>query len=105
MATGIDELWAAMDRDITAGKADAAGWLLRLARPTAGCPLFAAIELASRRSAVLLRLPLESVPSRRRWPRCKGLEPLSLKIGQREYFGVMLKEERFKDLFAALAED
>ena len=105
MLTGIDHLWAVMDRDIAAGKASSAGWLLRLARPSAGCPLFVAIELASRRRAVFLRLPVESVPSRRRWPRCKGLESVSLRIGGSEHFGVALKEERFKDVFSALAED
>jgi len=101
----INDLWAKMDRDIAAGKVQEGGWLLRLAQPTAECPLFAAIELPSRRRAVLLRLPAESVPARRRWPRCKGLEPLSLKLDGMEHFGVLLKEERFGDVFAALAED
>jgi hypothetical protein len=105
MPTGIHNLWAAMDRDVTAGRAGAAGWLLRLARPTVGCPLFAAVELTSRRRAVLLRLPPESVPLRRRWPRCKGLEPVRLRIDGEEHFGVTLKDERFADVFAALAED
>jgi Putative PD-(D/E)XK family member, (DUF4420) len=105
MPTGIPNLWAAMDRDAAAGGAGSAGWLLRLARPTSACPLFAAIELTSRRRAVLLRLPGESVPPRRRWPRCKGLEPVSLRIDGKEHFGVTLKDERFVDVFAALAED
>lgn len=105
MPTKINDLWAAMDRDIATGETAVGGWLLRLARPTADCPLFAAIELASRRRAVLLRLPAESIPSRRRWPRCKGLEPLTLKLDGCEHFGVTLKEERFTDVFAALAED
>ena len=105
MPTAIHNLWAAMDRDAAAGRAGASGWLLRLAQPTATCPLFAAIELTSRRRAVLLRLPVESVPPRRRWPRCKGLEPVSLRIDGKEHFGVALKDERFVDVFAALAED
>lgn len=105
MPTGIDDLWAAMDEVVDAGKTDASGWLLRLARPAAGCPLFAAIELASRRRAILLRLPADAVPSRRRWPRCKGLVPLALKIEGKEHFGVALKEDRFADVFTVLAED
>lgn len=105
MPTKINDLWAAMDRDIATGESAIGGWLLRLARPTADCPLFAAIDLVSRRRAVLLRLPVESIPSRRRWPRCKGLEPLTLKLDGCEHFGVTLKEERFTDVFSALAED
>lgn len=105
MPIGIEHLWAAMDRDIAAGKTNASGWLLRLARPAASCPLFVAIELTSRRRAILLRLPVDSVPSRRRWPRCKGLEPLALRIEGTEHFGIALKEARFADVFTALAED
>ena len=105
MPTGIDNLWLAMNQDISTGKADPAGWLLRLARPVAQCPLYAAIELGTRRRAILLRLPVDSVPPNRRWPRCKGLEPLMLRIEGMEHFGVALKEERFKDVFTSLAED
>lgn len=105
MATGIDDLWTAMDRDIAAGTTATSGWLLRLARPAAGCPIFAAIELASRRRAILVRLPTDSIPSRRRWPRCKGLEPLAVRLEETEHFGIALKEPRFADVFTALAED
>ena len=105
MPTGIENLWQAMDHDIATGTAVSAGWLLRLARPDTQCPLFAAIELATRRRAVLLRLPVDSVPSRRRWPRCKGLDPLTLRIDGKEHFGVALKEERFTDVFTSLAAD
>ena len=105
MPIGINDLWAAMDRDIAAGNTTAGGWLLRLARPEPKCPLFAAIELASRRRAVLLRLPPELIPSRRQWPRCKGLEPVAFTIDGSEHFGVGLKEDRFADVFTALAED
>lgn len=105
MPTAMNELWSAMDHDAAAGKSDVAGWLLRLARPEAGCPLFAAIEIASHRRAVLLRLPVASVPARRLWPSCKGLDPLALKLGGDEHFGVALKDERFRDVFSSLAED
>jgi hypothetical protein len=105
MPTGINDLWEAMESEIAEGKTSATGWLMRLARPEVKCPLFAGIELASRRRAVLLRLSPETIPSRRQWPRSKGLEPLNLKMGGKEHFGVALKEDRFKDVFGALAED
>lgn len=101
----IEELWLALEADATAGKSGPRGWLLRLARPEAGCPLFAALELSSRRRAVLLRLTRGSVPVRRLWPRCKGLEPLAVEVENRAHFGVALKESRFADVFTALAED
>jgi len=94
-----------MDRDAAAGKPIASGWLLRLTRPIASCPLYVAIELVSRRRAILLRLPVDSVPSRRRWPRCKGLEPLALKLEGAAHFVIAVKETRFADVFTALAED
>ena len=101
----IGDLWTALEADAAAGKTGASGWLLRLARPTAACPLFVALELASRRRAVLLRLPSASVPARRHWPRCKGLEPLAVELDGGAHFGVALKEPRFADVFTALTED
>ncbi len=101
----IEGLWAALEADAVAGNAGTSGWLLRLARPQAGCPLFIALELASRRRAVLLRLPTALVPVRRHWPRCKGLEPITVKIECEAHLGVALKETRFADVFTALAED
>jgi Putative PD-(D/E)XK family member, (DUF4420) len=54
---------------------------------------------------VLLHLPSASLPARRHWPRCKGLEPLAVVIDGSAHFGVALKEPRFADVFTALAED
>jgi hypothetical protein len=54
---------------------------------------------------VFLRLKPEEIPLRRRWPRCRGLEALAVEIEKASHFGVMLKEPRFADVFAALAED
>lgn len=45
------------------------------------------------------------MPTRRHWPRCKGLEPLTVAVGGSAHFGVALKEPRFADVFTALAED
>ena len=96
----MNELWAMMESEIAEGKSDAAGWLIRLAQPKAGCPLFVALEVGSLRRAVLLRLPFASVPAHRHWPRCRGLEPMALKFGSDEHFGVALKDERFSDVFS-----
>ena len=101
----IEDLWKALESDAAAGKTGASGWLIRLSQPAAACPLFVGLELASRRRAVLLRLPSASVPARSHWPRCKGLEPLAVSIGGSAHFGVALKEVRFADVFTALTED
>ncbi len=101
----IEDLWKELEADAIAGKTGASGWLLRLTQPAAGCPLFVGLELASRRRAVLLRLPATSVPTRRHWPRCKGLEPLAVTVGGSAHFGVALKEDRFADVFTALTGD
>lgn len=101
----IEDLWRSLEADALAGSAGRGGWLVRLAHPTASCPLLAGLELATRRRAVLLQLPRRAVPSRRSWPRSKGLEPLAIVIEARDHFGVALKESRFADVFSALAED
>jgi len=101
----IEELWKALELDADAGKSGAGGWLLRLARPTAGCPLFVGVELASRRRAMLLQLPDTSMPPRRLWPRCKGLEALAIQMDGNTFLGVALKELRHEDVFTALSED
>lgn len=104
MKTAISDLWAQMEGDIAAGKTSA-NWLLRLASPNERCPLFVAVDVASRRRALLLRLPSEPIPSQKKWPQCKGLSPLRLKIDGVESIGVAVRDERFNDVFAALAED
>ena len=101
----IEDLWRSLEADALAGSAGRGGWLVRLAHPAASCPLLAGLEIASRRRAVLLRLPRRALPSRRSWPRSKGLEPLAVVIEGRDHFGVVLKESRFADVFSALAED
>ena len=101
----IEDLWEALEADATAGKTGASGWLLRLAQPAATCPLFVGLELESRRRAVLLRLHSAFIPAHRRWPRCKGLEALTVQLEGIAHFGMALKEPRFADVFTALAED
>lgn len=101
----IEDLWSALEADAEAGRAGNSGWLIRLARPAPGCPLFVGLELASLRRAVLLRLPSATIPTRRLWPRSKGLEPLAIVVDGKPHFGVALKDLRFADVFTALAED
>jgi hypothetical protein len=101
----VEDLWKALEEAATAGSAASGGWLLRLARPATGCPLFVGLELSSRRRAILLRVASGSVPSRRVWPRSKGLEGMVLALEGSPHFGVALKEARFADVFTALAED
>lgn len=105
MSTKIETLWQAMNDEIARGNTDSTGWVLRLAQPTARCPLFAAVQIATKRRAVLLRLPADCVPPQHRWPQCKGLEPIVMKVGDEEYFGVVLKELRFTDVFVSLVVD
>ena len=105
MTMRIEGLWQALEADALAGQSGSCGWLLRLARPHPGCLLFIGLEPASRRRAVLLRLPPALVPIRRRWPRCRGLEAVVMRIEEEPHFGVILKEPRFADVFNSLAED
>lgn len=101
----IEELWKVLESDADAGKPGAGGWLLRLTRPTTGCPLFVGVELASRRRAILLQLPAVSMPPRRLWPHCKGLVTLAIQMEGNTFFAVALKEPRHGDVFTALSED
>jgi Putative PD-(D/E)XK family member, (DUF4420) len=82
-----------------------AGWLFRLARPLKGHPLYVALDGATGRRALLLRVPAEVIPPRRLWPVCRGLLFFAETIGGHPHCGVALKEARFADVFTALAED
>ena len=101
----IEEMWKALEEDANTGKTGSGGWLLRLTKAEVQFPLFVGLELGSRRRAILLRLPEDSMPPRRNWPRSKGLEPLSVLVDHHSHFGVALKEPRFADVFTALVED
>ena len=105
----IDDLWQALESGAGAkpkrGAHIAGGWLLRLARPDAGHPLFLAVERTTRRRALLLRTTRASIPARREWPACRGLEVFTLLVEDTAHLGVVLKEPRYADVFTALAED
>jgi len=105
MTMQIEELWKSLEADAVTGKTAASGWLLRLVKPAAACPLFLGLELSSRRRAIMLRLSPTSMPSRRLWPRSKGLESFAISIEKAPHFGVCLKESRYADVFTALTED
>lgn len=97
----IDAQWTALEAE-PHGLANGS-WRLRLARPVGGHPLFAAVS--SGRRALLLRVNVSAIPPRSTWPACTGLDVLSVILDDHAYIGVMLKEPRFADVFAALAED
>ncbi len=97
----IEEQWKALEAEFQAGAIGL--WRLRLARPIGGHPLFVAVG-AGRRS-LLLRASRSTIPARADWPDCAGLEVLALELDDHAYFGVALRENRFADVFAALAED
>ena len=105
----IDELWQALESGAgmkpKRGVRTAGGWLLRLARPDAGHPLFLAVERMTGRRALLLRATRAAIPARREWPACRGLEVFTLLVDDTAHLGVVLKEPRYADVFTALAED
>jgi len=103
----IEELWPELEaaRADAVNRHGASGWVLRQLRPEPACPLLAAVELATGRRGLLLRIALNLVPAKRRWPVCRGLEVVATGEGSQALFGVALKDARHSDLFTALAED
>jgi hypothetical protein len=97
----IEAQWQALETEAR-GINDSA-WRLRLARPVGGHPLFVAVS--GGRRVLLLRVDGTSIPPRTDWPVCTGLEVLAVTLDGHAYFGVALREPRFADVFAALAED
>lgn len=97
----IEAQWTALEAESSSLANDA--WRLRLARPVGGHPLFAAVS--GGRRALLLRAVASAIPPRSVWPACTGLDVLAVSLDGHAYLGVTLKETRFADVFAALAED
>ncbi len=100
MATTIDDQWKELEAEPSF-----IGWRLLLARPKKGFPLQVALEGTSRRRAILLRVPAEVIPIRKKWPACRGLFVFTENISGHAHCGVSLKDERYADVFTALAED
>lgn len=103
----IEELWPKLEaaRAAAASRRGASGWVLRQLRPEPACPLHAAVELATGRHGLLLRILPTLMPPKRRWPVCRGLEVIAAREGTQVLFGVALKEARHSDVFTVLAED
>lgn len=99
----IEALWRELEREAGAGSASA--WLSRYALPETGIPLLVAVEVATRRRALLLMLRRSSMPSSRDWPQCRGLEIFGVTLLGVPHLGVRLTDTNFADVFTALAED
>jgi hypothetical protein len=104
----IEELWPEIEAEAGRG-GSFTGWVARLARPEAECRLSVGLETSSRRRGLLLRVARIAIPSRNRWPSCRGLELFARRLSgdgaDEATLGVTLKEPRFADVFTALAED
>jgi len=106
----IDQLWtqleSARNRRVPkiGGRKDL--WVLRRATPSAKCPLLVGIELATNRRGLLLEVAGNTIPIRKAWPHCRGLDWVQLPTqGPLALFGVALKDARQADVFSALADD
>lgn len=105
MLTGIESLWTAMEESTDSNVSPISGWLMRLAIPNLKYPLFAGVELLKLRRALLLKIPSGTVPPRRMWPKCAGLEWKTFAHGSEAYLGVVLADKKYIDVFTALSTD
>jgi len=101
--TTIEQLWLELESEARAGTSGA--WISRFALPESGNRLLVAIETSTNRRAVLLPLPSGTLPARRDWPHCRGLEVFALSINGVPNLGVRLNDDQFSDVFGTLAED
>ena len=100
----INSIWEELDGEISAGATGA--WLSRFALPQPSAhPVLVAIEVSSRRRALLLPLSSAAIPVRREWPTCRGLEIFTVAIAGVPHLGVRLTDSTNADVFTALAED
>ena len=96
----IEVQWIELEKETSALKK---GWRLRLAFPLTNLSLFVAVH--SGRRYLLLRTERVKIPPRSTWPNCVGLELLAIEMDGHAYLGVALRDDRFTDVFAALADD
>ena len=96
----IEEVWRQLEEEGSPGS----GWSTRFARPEPGCRLLAAVDHSTGSRALLLATALGSVPPRREWPECRGLEVLMVSVPPETYLAVRLRDPGSSDVFAALAE-
>jgi hypothetical protein len=94
-----EELWRQLEAEGVA-----TGWSTRLARPEPNCRLLVALDHSTGSRALLLRADSVSIPPRREWPDCRGLEILLVSVGNDTFLGVRLRDAASKDVFTALTE-
>jgi hypothetical protein len=99
----IEAIWKELEQE--AQHSESSGWLTRHARPNPVRPLLVALEIQQKRRALLLPLSDASVPSKRDWPQCRGLEIFSGTMQGEVFLGVRLQDPADSEVFAALAED
>jgi hypothetical protein len=80
-------------------------WRLRLARKQGTSPLVLALEPANHSRVLLVPVPGITLPARREWPECRGLEWLTISLEDVPYWGVRLRDSTCTDVFTALAQD
>lgn len=100
----IDAVWQELEAELALNTSGS--WLTRHARPSPGVPLVAAFERSTRARALLVpEGAAGSLPLRPEWPECLGLELFRIDLEGTPHFGVRLRNNDFREVFSALAED
>ncbi|MEO5716395.1 MAG: PD-(D/E)XK motif protein [Luteolibacter sp.] len=95
----IEQLWQEMEAE------GGSVWRLRLARKLGAHPLVIALEPTNQSRGLLVSVPGITLPPRREWPECRGLEWLTINLDGVSYWGVRLRDATCADVFTALAQD
>lgn len=95
----IELLWQEMEAE------GGSVWRLRLARKQGANPLVLALEPANHCRVLLVPVPGITLPARREWPECRGLEWLTISLEGTPYWGVRLRDSTCAGVFTALAKD
>lgn len=97
--TTIERLWQEMEAE------GGSAWRMRHARKVAAHPLVVALEPQHGGRVLLVPVPGLTIPPRREWPECRGLEWLTISLDAVPYWGVRLRDALCSDVFTALAQD
>lgn len=97
--TTIERLWQEMEAE------DGSVWRLRLARKEGTQPLVIALEPIHHSRVLLVPVLGVTLPARREWPECLGLEWITISLDALPYWGVRLRDASCADVFTALAQD
>jgi hypothetical protein len=95
----IEQLWNEMEAE------GGSVWRMRLARKEGAHPLVVALDPHTHSRVLLVAVPGVTLPPRREWPECRGLEWLTISLEGVAYWGVRLRDATSTDVFAALARD